>query len=114
MFSAGSPPPRSPREVQASFCLFSLDLHQEVHVPFAFTVHPIRRDRCPLLASDAHAHAWFLLQSHRSLSANTLDAYSRALERYLAFLRLARVASVSATRADVGQYLTALQAARLL
>jgi integrase/recombinase XerD len=110
VFSAGSPPPRSTRETFVPSCLFSLDLHQEVHVPFEFTVHPIRWDRCPLVASDVQAHAWLLLQSHRGLSANTLDAYSRALERYLAFLKLARVASVSATRADVGLYLAALQA----
>jgi hypothetical protein len=110
VFSAGSPPPRSQLEAFVPSCLFSLDLHQEVHVPFEFTVHPIRWDRCPLVASDAHAYAWLLLQSHRGLSSNTLDAYSRALERYLAFLQLARVASVSATRADVGLYLAALQA----
>ena len=110
VFSAGSPPPRSPRETLVPFRLFSLDLHQEVHMPFEFIVHAIRWDRCPLAASDAHAHAWLLLQSHRGLSANTLDAYSRALERYLAFLKLARVASVSATRMDVGLYLAALQA----
>ncbi|RXH53849.1 hypothetical protein GRAN_5187 [Granulicella sibirica] len=38
-------------------CLFSLDLHQEVHVPFEFTVHPIRCDRFLLVACDTPAHA---------------------------------------------------------
>ena len=79
-------------------------------MPFEFTVHPIRWERCPLVASDPHAHAWLLLQAQRGLSVNTLDAYSRALERYLAFLKSARVASVSATRADVGLYLATVQA----
>ena len=79
-------------------------------MPFEFIVHPIRWDRFPLVSSDAHAHAWLLLQAHRGLSANTLDAYSRALERYLAFLKSARVASVSATRADVSLYLARVQA----
>ena len=83
-------------------------------MPFEFTVHPIRWDRCPLATCDAHAHAWLLLQSHRGLSSNTLDAYSRALERYLTFLKSARVASVSATRADVGLYLAALQAGEVI
>lgn len=83
-------------------------------MPFEFTVHPIRWDRCPLVASDAHAHAWLLLQSRRGLSSNTLDAYARALERYLAFLKSGRVASVSATRADVGLYLAALQAGEVI
>ena len=54
------------------------------------------------------------MQSHRGLSSNTLDAYSRALERYLTFLKSARVASVSATRADVGLYLAALQAGEVI
>ena len=79
-------------------------------MPFEFTVHPIRWDRCPLVGGDAHARAWLLVQSHRGLAPNTLDAYSRALERYLAFLKQAHIASVSATRADVGLYLAALQA----
>ena len=49
------------------------------------------------------------MESHRGLSANTVDAYSRAFERYLAFSKSTRVASVSATGADVGRYLAALQ-----
>jgi integrase/recombinase XerD len=90
-----------------------LDLHQEVHVPFEFTVHPIRWDRFPLVASDSHAHAWLLLQSYRGLSSNTLDAYSRGLEKYLNFLKLGSSASSAVTRADVGLYLAALQSGQL-
>ena len=79
-------------------------------MPVEFTVHAIRWDRCPLVSLDVHAHAWLLLQSRRGLSSNTLDAYSRALERYLVFLKLARLGSISVTRADVGLYLAGLQA----
>ena len=93
--------------------LFSWNLHLEVHEPFESTVYPIRRDRCPSVASDAHAHAWLLLQSHRGLSSNTLDIYSRGLERYFGFLKLVSSASSAATRADVGLYLTALQAGQV-
>jgi integrase/recombinase XerD len=113
VFFAGTPPPRSPREAFALARLFSLDLHQELHVPFEFTVHSIRWDRFPLVASDAHAHAWLLLQSHRGLSSNTLDAYSRGLEKYLGFLKLGSSASSAATRADIGLYLATLQAGQL-
>jgi len=77
-------------------------------LPFEFVVHPIRWDRCPLVAADPHASSWLTLQSHRGLALNTLDAYSRALERYLAFLKVRCVASISATRGDLGLYLAAL------
>ena len=80
---------RAPPDAFAPSCLFLLDLQQEVYLPFEFVVHPIRWDRCPLAAADPHASSWLMLQSHRGLALNTLDAYSRALERYLAFLKVA-------------------------
>jgi integrase/recombinase XerD len=76
---------------------------------FDFVVHPIRWERCPLAAADLHACSWLTLQSRRGLAANTLDAYSRALERYLGFLDTHHLAISSATRGDVGLYLTSLQ-----
>ena len=77
---------------------------------FDFVVHPVRWDRCPLVAVDPHASSWLTLQSHRGLASNTLDAYSRALERYLSFLKVRCVPSTCVTRGDVGLYLAALQA----
>jgi integrase/recombinase XerD len=76
---------------------------------FDFVVHPIRWERCPLAAADLHACSWLTLQSRRGLAPNTLDAYSRALERYLGFLDTHRLAISSATRGDVGLYLTSFQ-----
>ncbi len=77
---------------------------------FEFAVHPIRWDRCPLVAADLHACSWLTLQSHRGLAANTLDAYSRGLERYLGFLIAHDVCSVVATRGDIGLYVASLRA----
>ena len=67
-------------------------------------------DMCLLAAADPHARAWLTLQSHRGLAHNTLDAYSRSLERYFRFLAQLHFSSVSITRAEVGLYLASLQA----
>jgi integrase/recombinase XerD len=97
-------------DVRAPSCyLFFLDLHQEVHLSFEFVVFPIRWERCPLVGADLHARSWLTLQSHRGLTPNTLDAYTRALERYFGFLTTHHVGSAAATRGDVGLYLASLQ-----
>src|ERR1022692_2257996 len=110
VFSAGSSPPRSQLGACQSGRLFSLDLHLEVLLTFDFVVHPIRWERCPLVAADLHASSWLTLQSRRGLAPNTLDAYSRALERYLRFLESRNIASSFVTRGDVGHYLAGFQA----
>lgn len=79
-------------------------------MPYDFVVHPIRWDRCQLVAVDPHARSWLTLQSHRGLASNTLDAYSRALERYFSFLSTFRFSCLSVTRGDLGFYLADLQA----
>ena len=110
VFPVGSSLPRGPREARASGHLFFWNLRSEVHLPCDFVVHPIRLDRCPLAAADSHAHAWITLQSHRGLAYNTLDAYSRGLERYFRFLTQLHLSCTSVTRADIGLYLASLQA----
>lgn len=77
----GSSSTRGLRESRPSSCLFFWNLQREVHLSSDFFVDPIRRDRCPFAAADLHASAWLTLQAHRGLTHNTLDAYSRALER---------------------------------
>jgi site-specific recombinase XerD len=98
------------RKVRRSSHLFFWNLQQEVHLSSDFVVHPIRWDRCPLAAADPHARAWITLQSHRGLAYNTLDAYSRGLERYFRFLAQLHFSCVSVTRTEVGLYLASLQA----
>jgi integrase/recombinase XerD len=110
VFPAGSLSPRAPREPQRSSHLFFWNLQQEVPLSSDFVVHPIRWDRCLLAAADPHARAWLTLQSHRGLAPNTLDAYSRALERYFRFLGQLHFSCASITRAEVGLYLASLQA----
>jgi site-specific recombinase XerD len=110
VFSVGSSSPNNPREAGAPSHLFFWSLHREVHLANDFVVHPIRWDRCPLVAVDPHARSWLTIQSHRGLAYNTLDAYSRCLERYLSFLDLHQLSCVSVTRSDVVLYLSSLQA----
>lgn len=93
--------------------LFSLGLHQEVHLSFEFIVHPIRWERYPLVTADPHACSWLTLQSHRGLASNTLDAYSRALERYVSFLKRHSLVSTSVTRGDLGLYLATLHTGKI-
>jgi site-specific recombinase XerD len=109
VFPVGSLPPRGPRESRPSSHLFFWNLHPEVHLACDFVVHPIRWDRCPLAAADPHARAWLTLQSHRGLAPNTLDAYSRALERYLSFLIKHHFSCVSVNRTEIALYLSSLR-----
>ena len=110
VFPVGSSLPRRPREARPSSRLFFWNLQPEVHLSSDFVVHPICWDRCPFAAADLHARAWLTLQSHRGLAHNTLDAYSRALDRYFRFLAELHISSVSITRAEIGLYLASLQA----
>src|SRR3984885_5202843 len=109
VFPADSSPPRSPREAGAPSRLFFWSLHQEVHLSCDFVVHPIRWERCPLVAADPHARSWLTLQSHRGLALNSLDAYSRGLERYLRFVDDYHLSCLSVTSADMGLYLSGLK-----
>ncbi len=74
-----------------------------------FVVYPIRWERSPFVAADLHARSWLALQARRGLASNTVEAYSRALERYLKFLHSHCIAAASATRGDVGLYLGSFQ-----
>src|SRR6202161_4286404 len=87
-------------EAGGSFRLFLWHLHEEGHWSSNVVVLVIRGDRCLLAAADPHARAWLTLQSHRWLSRNTLDAYSRGLERYFRFLTQLHFSCVSVTRAE--------------
>jgi integrase/recombinase XerD len=80
---------------------------------FEFVVHPIRWERCPFVTADPHACSWLTLQSHRGLASNTLNAYSRALERYVSFLKLHSLVSTSVTRGDLGLYLATLRSGKI-
>jgi site-specific recombinase XerD len=109
VFPIGSSPTNHPREAEKPIHLIFWNLQQEVHLPCDFVVHPIRWDCCPLTATDPHARSWLTLQFHRGLARNTLDAYARALERYLTFLSQRRLTCTLVSRIDIALYLSSVQ-----
>lgn len=75
---------------------------------------PVRWNRCPTVAEHPLCRAWLTLQSHRGLSENTLDAYSRGLEVFLRFLSDRQLSVPAVTRVHIGTYLASLQSDRCL
>ncbi len=70
-----------------------------------FTVCEIRWERYPRVSENAHAKEWLKFQSTRGLAANTLDAYGRDLDTYLAFLESARVEFQCVVRSVIAAYI---------
>ena len=64
----------------------------------------IRWQRYPQAAAYGPARAWLLLQANLGLAENTLDAYARAVEDYLAFSAAKDVSVVTATRDHIAAY----------
>ena len=64
--------------------------------------------RFPHVTANDHARAWLGWQSNRGLAPNTLEAYGRGLERYLAFLSNRAVSVEAASRFDVASYVRQL------
>jgi site-specific recombinase XerD len=55
--------------------------------------------------ADGAARSWMNWQLSRGLAQNTIDAYSRALERYLNYLATHNLSYTTVTRADIGAFL---------
>ena len=70
-----------------------------------FTISEIRWERYPRASENAHARDWLKFQATRGLAANTLDAYGRDLDAFLAFLSSARVEFQSVLRNVIGAYI---------
>ena len=64
----------------------------------------IRWQRYPRAAELGVARTWLALQANLGLAANTLDAYARALEEYLAFSAAKDVPVVTATKDHIAAY----------
>jgi integrase/recombinase XerD len=60
--------------------------------------------RFPLVAQHSQAHQWLEMQIKYGLAPNTIDAYGRALEDYLAFCARHSIAPLSATREHIAAY----------
>jgi integrase/recombinase XerD len=64
----------------------------------------VRWDRFPRVAQEPHARAWLDCQAALGLAANTVAAYGRALEDFLAFAARADIVPVAASRRDIAAY----------
>lgn len=68
----------------------------------------IRWELFPLLAALPHARAWLALQAALGLAPNTVAAYGRALEDYLAFCERNGVGANRSTREQLALYVSDL------
>src|ERR1051326_7973759 len=64
----------------------------------------IRWQRFPRVADCGLARAWVLLQANLGLAKNTVDAYARTVEEYLAFSAAKGVPVVNATKDHIAAY----------
>jgi site-specific recombinase XerD len=73
----------------------------------------IRWERLPLARALPPAREWLEREAAAGLAAGTVDAYSRAVERYLAYCRQRRLSPRGATTAHLAEYLRELAAGGL-
>jgi site-specific recombinase XerD len=64
----------------------------------------IRWKRYPRVTEFGAARAWLVLQRNLGLAANTIDAYGRALEEYLAFSAAREVSVITAAKDHIAAY----------
>jgi hypothetical protein len=64
----------------------------------------IRWQRYPRAAECEFARAWLQMQANLGLAANTLDAYARAVDEFLAFSAAKEISVVSATKDHIAAY----------
>jgi site-specific recombinase XerD len=67
-----------------------------------FTICDVQWERYPRVLLNAHAREWLKFQATRGLAPNTIDAYRRDLDAYLAFLLSARIEFTSVVRNQIG------------
>ena len=73
----------------------------------------IQWERLPLARGEAAARDWLEREAGAGLSAATIDAYSRAVERFLAYCRERRIRPSAATTEHLAEYLRELAAGGL-
>ncbi len=64
----------------------------------------VRWELYPLVAASALPHAWLQRQSHLQLAPNTVDAYGRCLNDFLAFCQRSGIVPEAITRDQVALY----------
>ncbi len=65
--------------------------------------------RYPRVAETPLARVWLKMQADLGLAANTIDAYGRGLDQYLAFCDAAGVYPLEANRADIASFVNHLR-----
>jgi integrase/recombinase XerD len=65
----------------------------------------IQWEHYPYVAENSHARTWLEMQVKLCLADNTIKAYGRSANDYLAFCQRARIAFVEATKADIVLYI---------
>jgi integrase/recombinase XerD len=73
-------------------------------------MNEIRWERYPLLVEHSHGRKWLTIQQNLGLAQNTIEAYGRALEDYLAFSEAHSIVPDAATKADIAAYVRDLSA----
>ena len=71
----------------------------------------VRWERYPIVSTTPLAKTWLQIQADLRLAGNTVEAYGRALQDYLAFSIEADVAPEFANRAHVAAYVRELMLA---
>jgi len=74
----------------------------------------VRWERYPRIASCSTAKAWLRTEANLGLSSNTVDAYGRALQDYLAFSHATGLVPETATREHVSLYVRDLTSRKTL
>jgi integrase/recombinase XerD len=64
----------------------------------------VRWERYPLVAQSPHARSWLSMQGNLGLAQNTVEAYGRALEDYLAFSSRDNFSPEEASREHIARY----------
>jgi len=72
----------------------------------------VRWKRYPRLAAIGSAHTWLQIRANLGLARNTIEAYGRALEDYLAFTCLSDADVITAGREQVSAYVRDLSLRR--
>ena len=68
----------------------------------------VRWERYPRASQEPEARSWLTVEANLGLSANTIEAYGRSLEGYLAYCADRRVKPRAATREHVAAYVREL------
>jgi len=77
---------------------------QEISVEEDGLMVEVHWERYPQVSETERVRTWLQIQANLGLAANTVDAYARALEEYLALCRRSDIVAESATKEHISWY----------